>query len=167
MAFRVFILWLHLLGTVVWVGGLCFQLLVVAPLLSHSPVTAERLRFGLSLDIRFRSVMWPTVGLGLLTGLYNVMNVLYATTLAGGSVPPAFVRLLSIKLLLVVLMLVLQGIQRFGLHPRMVALLARLSSEFPQSPDELLRLQRLPRLLSLLTVSIAAVVMFLGLLLRG
>jgi putative copper resistance protein D len=167
MAFRVFILWLHLLGAVVWIGGLCFQLLVVVPIPSHSPVSAERLRLGLSLDIRFRSVMWPAVGLVLLTGLYNVMNVLYATTLAGSSIPPAFARLLGLKLLLVALMLVLQGIQRFALQPRMVALLARLSSEVSQSPDELLRLQSLSNLLCLLTVLAAVVVLLLGLLLHG
>jgi putative copper resistance protein D len=166
MAFRVFILWLHLLGAVVWVGGLCFQLLVLVPVLNRFPVTAERLQFGLRLDIRFRAVMWPAVGLVLLTGLYNVMNVLYATALAGGSVPPAFVRLLSLKLLLVVLMLVLQGIQRFVLQPHTVVLLSRLSSEVPQLPDEFLRLQRLSHLLCLLTVSAAVAVLLLGLLLR-
>jgi uncharacterized membrane protein len=166
MTFQVFILWLHLLGAIVWVGGLCFQLLVVAPLLSRSPMTAERLRFELSLDLRFRSVMWPAVGLVLLTGLYNVMNVLYATALPGSNVPPAFVRFLGFKLLLVVLLLVLQGIQRFALQARTVALLARLPSEQAVLPEALLKLRRLSHLLSLLTVSTAVVVILLGLLLR-
>ncbi|HEY7490490.1 MAG TPA: DUF4149 domain-containing protein [Candidatus Tectomicrobia bacterium] len=167
MAFREFILWLHLLGAVVWIGGLFFQVLVVAPILHRSTLTAERLRFGLRLDIRFRSFMWPAVGLVLLTGLYNVMNVLYTTTLAGSSVPPMFVRLLSLKLLLVLLMLVLQGIQRFALQPRSVALLTRLSSGATELPEALQRLRRRSHLLSLLTVGTAAVVILLGLLLHG
>lgn len=166
-SFRVFILWLHLLGVIVWLGGLLFQLLVVAPTLKRLPSAADRLRFRLTLEIRFRSVLWPAVGLVLLTGLYNVMNVFYATALAGGSVSPAFVRLLSIKLLLVVLMLVLQGVQRLAVQPRTVALLAHLSAEDTALPAEILRLQRLSHLLSLLTVSAALVVLLLGLLLRG
>jgi putative copper export protein len=167
VSLRVLILWLHLLGAVVWIGGLLFQLLVIVPTLERAPITAERLRFGLSLEVRFRSVMWLAVGLVLLTGLYNVMHVLYTTTLAGSSVSPAFVRLLSIKLLLVVLMLLLQGVQRLVVQPRRVTFLSRLASTAAELPDPFLRLQRLSHLLGILTVSAAVVVMLLGLLLRG
>ena len=166
-SFQMFILWLHLLGAVVWMGGLIFQLFVVAPTLKRISSAAGRLRFGLTLEARFRPVMWPAVGLVLLTGLYNVMNVLYAAALAGGSVPPAFVRLLSLKLLLVLLMLVLQGVQRFAVQARTIAALACLSSDATELPVEILRLQRLSHLLSLLTVCTAVVVLLLGLLLRG
>ena len=66
VSFRVLILWLHLLGAVVWIGGLLFQVLVLGPILQRAPVTAERLRFGLSLEVRFRYILWPAVGLVLL-----------------------------------------------------------------------------------------------------
>ena len=161
--FTIVILWLHVLGAVVWIGGLIFQLLVVAPVLKRGPLTLERLRYSVSLDVRFRYVMWPAVGLVLLTGLYNFINVLYATSLAGGTIPPAFVSILSIKLLLVVLMIVLQAIQRFVVHPRTIALLTRLSSETIDPSIDLPKSLRVSYGLHAFTVGVAVVVILLGL----
>jgi uncharacterized membrane protein len=167
VSFQVFILWLHLLGVVVWIGGLCFQLLVIPPALSRLPSAVEQLRSHLRFEVRFRAVMWPAAGLVLLTGLYNVMNLLYATTLAGGRLPSAFVQRLSVKLLLVVLMLVLHAVQRFAVYPRLVTRLTQLPADTLALPGELVQLQRLSQLLSVLIVGIAVVVLLLGLLLRG
>jgi uncharacterized membrane protein len=167
LSFQVFILWLHLLGVVVWVGGLCFQLLVIPPVLSRQPSAVEQLRSRLSFDMRFRSVMWSAVGLVLLTGLYNVMNLLYATTLAGGRLPSAFVQRLSVKLLLVALMLLLHAVQRFAVHPRLVTGLTQLSADTFALPGELVKLQRLSQFLSVLIVGVAVIVLLLGVLLRG
>ena len=64
-------------------------------------------------------------------------------------------------------MLILQAVQRFAVHPRTVRLLTRRSAEATGPPGEFLKLQRLSRLLNLLTVSAAVVVILLGLLLRG
>ena len=164
--FRVGLVWLHVLGTVVWIGGLLFQLLVLRPTLSHTPVTAEWLHFRVRLDRSFRAVMWAAIGVVLLTGLFNVINVLYAAALAGSRVPAPFVRLLSLKLLLVAGMLVLQGIQRFVLQPRFVALLTHLSAERTTLPDTLVKLQRQAWWVNGLVVSAAVVVILLGLLLR-
>jgi uncharacterized membrane protein len=166
VSFQVFILWLHLLGAVVWIGGLCFQLLVIPSVFRPVPSAVEQLRSRLSVEIRFRAVMWPAVGLVLLTGLYNVMNLLYAITLAGGHLPSAFVQRLSIKLLLVVLMLLLHAVQRFVVHARLVIGLSRLSADSPALPGRLVQLQRLSQWLSVLIVGAGAVVMLLGLLLR-
>jgi uncharacterized membrane protein len=167
LSFQVFILWLHLLGAMVWIGGLCFQLLVVPAVLRHMPSAVEQLRSCLSFDMRFRSVMWPAVGLVLLTGLYNVMNLLYATTLAGGHLSSTFVQRLGIKLLLVVLMLLLHAVQRFAVHPCLVAGLIQLPADTLILPDNLLKLQRLSQLLSMLIMAVAVVVLLLGVLLRG
>jgi uncharacterized membrane protein len=167
MVFRVFILWLHLLAVVVWIGGLLFQVLVVLPALKRLPVSAEWLQFYVRLERYFRRIMWPAVGIALFTGLYNVLNILYAASLAGSRVPTAFVRLLSLKLLLVTLILVLQGIQRLVVQPRTVAALAHPPAEPMELSRQFLLLQRFSSLLSLLIVSAAIVVMLLGLLLRG
>ena len=166
VSFQVFILWLHLLGVVVWIGGLCFQLLVIPPALKHVPSAVEQLRSALIVERWFRPVMWTAVGLVLLTGLYNVMNLLYATTLVGTRPSSAFVQRLSVKLLLVVLVLLLHAVQRFVVHPRLVAGLARLPAHVLALPGDLLQLQRLSRSLSCLIVFAALVVMLLGLLLR-
>lgn len=167
MSFTILILWLHLLGVVIWVGGLVFQLLVLAPVLKPATASVEQLRFAIHLDVRFRYVMWPAVGLVLLTGLYNVMNVLLATTLAGATPVPSFVRLLGVKLLLVSLMIVLQALQRFAVHPRLVTLLRHQLAESTEHPGDRRNILRRSRLLNMLTVALAFAAMLLGLLLRG
>lgn len=167
MSFPILILWLHLLGVVIWVGGLVFQLLVLAPTLKPVTASVAQLRFAIRLDIRFRYVMWPAVGLVLLTGLYNVMNVLLATSLAGATPASAFARLLGAKLLLVILMIALQAIQRFAVHPRLVTLLRHQLATSTDCRGERLNVLRYSYLLNLLTVSLALAAMLLGLLLRG
>ena len=167
MSFRILILWLHLLGVAIWIGGLVFQLLVLAPVLKPVTASVAQLRFAMQLDIRFRYVMWPAVGLVLLTGLYNVMNVLVATTLAGTTLAPAFARLLGVKLLLVTLMVVLQALQRFAVHPRLVALLRQQLASSTDDPGDRRNVLRCSRLLNAFTVALALGAMWLGLLLRG
>ena len=162
-AFSTFILWLHLLGVVVWIGGLIFQLMVVAPTLKRRPLVFDRLCYGVSLDARFRLVMWPAVGLVLLTGLYNVINVLYMTSLAGGRIASGFVSILGVKLLLVVVMIALQVMQRFTVHARLVTLLAHASAETIRSSDDLTKYLRYAYGLNMLTVGAAIIALFLGL----
>ena len=166
-SFRLLILWLHLLGVIVWIGGLLFHLCVMVPARTLAISERERLRLGLHLEARFRYVMWPAVGVVLLTGLYNVMNVLYATTVAGGHVPPAFAQVLGMKLLLVVLMLVLQGLQQIVIRPKRLALLRSVPAETPSLPPALAKLQRVSLLLSIFTICLAAIVLWYALLLRG
>lgn len=167
LSFQLLILWIHLLAAVAWIGGLLFQLLVVTPALTRATSIRERERVGLSLEARFRSVLWPAVGLVLLTGLYNVMNVLYATALAGGRVPPIFVRVLGLKLLLVVMMIIIQAVQQLAVRPRRIALLGRVPVDAQALPQALVKLQRRSQLLHVLTVSLAAAVILCAVLLRG
>lgn len=167
LSFRLLILWLHLLAAIVWIGGFLFHLLVVVPTLARATSGRERLRIGLSLEARFRYVMWPAVGLVLLTGLYNVMHVFYTTAVAGGHVPAAFVQILGIKLLLVVLMIAIQSVQQFVVRPRRIALLGRVPADALTMPQTLVKLQRVSQLLHLLTVCLAAMVLWCALLLRG
>ncbi len=162
-AFSTFILWLHLLGVVVWIGGLIFQLMVVMPTLKRRPLVFDRLRYGVSLDVRFRYVMWPAVSLVLLTGFYNVINVLYTTSRTGGRIPSGFASILGLKLSLVVVMIALQVLQRFAVHSRLVTLLERETSETIRSSDDLTKFLRYAYGLNILTVGAAIIALFLGL----
>jgi uncharacterized membrane protein len=167
MTFRVLILWLHLLAAMIWIGGLFFQLLVVRPTLNRATTVREQVRLGLSLEGRFRVVMWPAVGIVLLTGLYNVMNLLMATTQTGVRLPTAFARILGIKLFLVVLMIGLQAVQQLVLRPRRIAGLQAVLPEAAALPASLVTLQRLSQGLYLLSVILAIAVVWLALLLRA
>jgi len=67
---RLLVLWLHLLGAVVWIGGLMYQTHVLLPAARRGrPETfAEAARRG-------RPVTWVAVGVVVLTGFYNVTQL--------------------------------------------------------------------------------------------
>jgi putative copper export protein len=128
------ILWLHLLAVMTWIGGLVFQVLVVFPMLAWAAPTGERLRFALSLEARFRVILWPAVGLALFTGLVNLMNVWYVTVVTARGISPTFVPRLSVKLGLVVGMIALQAVQQLWLYPKRVAALSSVSADVEGVP---------------------------------
>jgi hypothetical protein len=67
----------------------------------------------------------------------------------------------------VILMITLQAIQRFAVHPRLVTLLRHRLAESTHDSGSRPNLLRYSHLLNLLTVSLAAAAVLLGLLLRG
>ena len=141
------ILWLHLLAAMTWVGGLVFQVLVVFPTLARAALTAEWLRFALSLEARFRVILWPAVGMALFTGLVNLMNVWYTTVVTTGSIAPTFVPLLRVKLALVIGMLAVQAVQQLLIYPRRVAALRDVYTGVQEVPRPFRTWQRLALLL--------------------
>jgi putative copper export protein len=161
------ILWLHLLAAMTWIGGLVFQVLVVFPTLARVAPTGARARFALSLEARFRVILWPAVGLVLFTGLVNLMNVWYATVVTAGSLVPAFVPLLSVKLALVVGMIAVQAVQQFVIYPRRVAALRDVSAGLQDVPLPLRTWQRLALLLYGTLLGLAGGVVWCAVLLRG
>src|SRR5215471_19286845 len=144
--FRALILWLHLLAAIIWIGGLVFQVLVVFPTLARA-ATSERIRLALSLEARFRMLVWPAIGLVLFTGLVNLMHVWYATVVTAVSVSPTFIPVLSIKLSLVVGMIALQAVLQLLVQPRRMAALRAWPAGVQDVPPPLRTGQRLALLL--------------------
>ena len=163
---RALILWLHLLAAMTWIGGLVFQLLVVFPTLVRAAPTGERIRFALSLEARFRVIVWPAVGMVLFTGLVNLMHVWYATVVTAGSISPTFVPVLSIKLSIVLAMIVLQAVQQLLVQPRRIAALRGWPAGVQDVPPPLLKWQRLALLLYSALVGLAGGVVWCAVLLR-
>lgn len=165
--FRPLILWLHVLGALVWVGGISFQALILFPILRHREVTVEQLRFGLRLEVRFRRFMWPAVGVVLFTGLANLLNVWQATVMQGIRLPASFMGFLSCKLVCVLGIVLIQAGQQWLIHPRRLAVLARgtTGSQVLAPADQ--RLQRLMERLALACLGLAAVVLGCAVLLRA
>ncbi len=164
---RALILWLHLLAAMTWIGGLVFQVLVVFPTLARAAPTGERVRFALSLEARFRVLVWPVVGLALFTGLVNLMNVWYATVVTAANLSPTFIPVLSIKLSLVVGMIALQAVQQFLVQPRRVAALRTWPAGVDDVPLALRKWQRLALLLYSTLVGLAAGVVLCAVFLHG
>jgi len=70
MRFELIVLWLHVLGAIVWVGGLMYQAHVLLPAARRGPA-------GLFADAarRGRPIAWTAIALVVLTGLYNVTRL--------------------------------------------------------------------------------------------
>lgn len=165
MSFHALIVWLHLLGAVIWIGGVAFLVLVVGPALKRTTSVRERLRLGLNLEGRFRAVMWPAVGVVLFTGLFNVINILYATSLSGGSMPPAFARALALKIGLVAMMIILQAIDQLVVRPKRIAGLNVLAPEVSALPSPLRKWQQRSRRIRVAIMVLAVAVVWLGVML--
>ena len=140
---------------------------MVFPTLARAVPTGEQVRLSLSLEARFRVLVWPAVGLVLFTGLVNLMNVWYATIVTAGSLSPTFVPVLSIKLSLVLGMLVLQAVQQLLVQPRRVAALRAWPAGGQDVPLPLRTWQRLALLLYSALVGLAGGVVLCAVLLRG
>lgn len=67
---RLVVLYLHVLGTVVWIGGLAYQAHVLLPAARRGAVApfADAAR-------RARPVAWTAIGVVVLTGFYNVTQL--------------------------------------------------------------------------------------------
>jgi uncharacterized membrane protein len=63
---------LHLLGVVVWVGGMFFAYVVLRPAAAGVLQPPERLRLWNDVFRRFFNWVWPAIGLILLSGLYLI-----------------------------------------------------------------------------------------------
>ena len=167
MSFRTLILFLHVAAVLTWVGGLVYQVVVVAPLAGKGAANAAAVRIGLGYEARFRSVMWPAVGIALFTGLVNVMNVWNGLRQAGASLPDTFVTLLVVKLLLVAAMVLLQAGQQFLVYPRRLGLLALAVPDAVAPSADLAVWQRRAWWLHVATVCLAVPAIGCALLLRG
>jgi putative copper resistance protein D len=64
----VFLVWLHLLAAVSWIGGTIFLSLVLAPLVRSRKAAPEFMAFFRSAARRFRVVVWVAIAVLLSTG---------------------------------------------------------------------------------------------------
>jgi hypothetical protein len=150
-----------------WIGAVVFLVLVVFPTLAQTTPTGERLRFALSLEARFRVVVWPAIGLLLFTGLVNLMNVWYVTVMTAGNISPTFVLLLSVKLGLVLGMIAVQALQQLWVYPQRLTALRDLSGGVQEMPLPCRTWQRLALVLYGTLLGLAGGVVWCAVLLRG
>jgi copper resistance protein D len=62
----------HVVGALVWVGGMLFVALVLVPVARHLADADLRRRLITAIGVRFRTVGWVAVGLVILSGLGNL-----------------------------------------------------------------------------------------------
>lgn len=106
--------WLHMAATVVWIGGLTFQSLILAPSLGLGSDLLERVRR------RFEPLAWLSLAVLVGTGLLQMSsNPNYVGLL---SITNRWSAAILIKHLLIGGMLLVAGYQTWGLQPRLARL---------------------------------------------
>jgi putative copper export protein len=138
--------WLHVLGVVVWVGGVSWQAHVLAPHARRGEprVFAEAAR-------RARPVTWTAVSLIVLTGFYNVTRLgsLSQVMESGAGVA------LAGKFVLVVIAVAVATQRDFGQVPRLARAVAGAEDAAP--------VLRAIAWLDRATLALAVVIIYLGL----
>lgn len=91
-----------------------------------------------------------------------MINILYATSVSGGSVPPAFARMLALKIGLVVVMVALQAIDQLAVRSKRIEGLQTLSPEATALPTPLLKWQQRSQRICMIIMVLAVIAMGLG-----
>jgi uncharacterized membrane protein len=112
------VVWVHVIAAVVWIGGMLFLPLVLVPVLRRQE---PKLRAAL-LDAagrRFRTVGWIAIGTLLVTGVWNLRNrrLPWDTILSADLFDGVWGRILAWKLAIVCLLLLLSAVHDFRLGP--------------------------------------------------
>jgi copper resistance protein D len=98
----IFLIWLHLLAAISWIGGMIFLSLVLAPLVRQRKAVPEFLALFRSAALKFRIVVWGAVAVLLSTGPLLLsqrgISIMY---------PGQWSRLVQIKIGLVLVLLIL------------------------------------------------------------
>jgi len=70
-----FVLWIHLLAAVTWIGGMAIISLVVAPVLASREPSSQRMELLRTIGERFSQVSWACIIVLLMTGILNLMHL--------------------------------------------------------------------------------------------
>lgn len=160
--FGTLVIWLHLAAIIAWVGGLLAVYWVCVPVLMRE-ARPQSARLVARVVHRFQRISWELVAVIVVTGIFNVLRVGVAR---GFGFDAAYVGMLVGKLCLLVAIVALQAWQSFRLVPAFVAVASNASPISGSEPPEFTRFRRRAFASSLLAVVLAAIAVFLGLLLR-
>lgn len=146
----IFLVWIHLLGAVAWIGGMIFLSLVLAPLVRNHTAAPEFAAFFRSAALRFRPVVWSAMAMLLTTG--PVLLSQRGIPLLNPSIWPT---VLVVKLGLVALLLVLTFSHDLLLGP-MVSRLSGIPDDARTTGEQMLiqSARWVPRLSLLLALAV-------------
>ena len=146
MSLALFVVFFHVLGVVVWIGGLMYQTHVLLPAARRGGVGAFT-----EAAVRARPVTWTAVAMVVLTGLYNVtqLGALERVMESGAGLA------LAGKFTLVILAVALAAQRDFAHVPVLRAAAAGGSD----AGDSLAAIARLDRIV----IALALVIIWLGL----
>ena len=126
-----FLHWLHLLGVVFWIGGVGYIVFVLLP---NMPTIALRDRAKLvpKLLKRFLKIVWISIAVIVLTGLYRVFFVMKITTIEQ-LIFTRYGNILGIKILLVIALITVALSVTLRVYRRTVSHVITHSNDSPDS----------------------------------
>jgi copper resistance protein D len=123
--------WLHILATAAWIGGMVFIAFVLVPITrnpEYRPISASLLQLA---GARLRWIGWTSLILLILTGVANLsFRGFRWSEVASGSIwAGSFGQMLGAKLMLVAVILLLSALHDFRIGPQA----AKLMAEAPEA----------------------------------
>ena len=119
LTFKAVILWLHLTTVVIWVGGMFFVTLILLPMLQRSTSSHRDLSNILDGTVkRFQTISWEAVGIILLTGIFNLINVGLERDF---NFSAAYIHIVATKFFLLIIIIAIQSFQSYHLSPGMIS----------------------------------------------
>ena len=128
----VFLVWLHVLAAVSWIGGTIFLSVVLVPVLRREPFASQRAMLIRTTALRFRAVVWGSIATLLITGpmLLHQRGIPIAD-------PAGWPMVLSVKLGLVAILLLFTVTHDLIIGPR-VGRILQIPTERRTSSDHAL-----------------------------
>ena len=133
--FSLFVLWIHVIAAVVWVGGNLILAMVIVPHFRQSLPPVERIKLLTQIGKRFEPVVWGCIVVLFFTGIVNIfsaVDITSPTALSG-----AFMRTLLIKIVLFLVLVLLTALHSMIFAPRLAAAVAELDPTIEELPPEI------------------------------
>lgn len=153
----------HILSTIIWVGGILFLALVVVPVARRLP-PADRAALVTAVGSRFRTIGWSCLALLVITGLINLhyRGVTWGSIVSGEIFATLFGRLVVAKVTLVATMIAVSAVHDFVVGPASARAHAQAGvCPSPEAQTAIAALRRraswLGRVTALLALTIVAV----------
>ena len=129
-----FVLWLHVIAAVVWIGGNLILAMVIVPYFKQNLPPVQRIQLLAQIGKRFEPIVWGCVGVLFFTGIVNIFSAIDITT--PSEMLSAFMRTLFIKLTLFIVLIILTALHGFVFAPRLAAAIETLAPTLEELPPE-------------------------------
>ena len=133
--FSLFVLWIHVIAAVVWVGGNLILAMVIVPHFRQNLPPVERIKLLTQIGKRFEPVVWGCIGVLFFTGIVNIFFSIDITS--PSPISYAFMRTLLIKIGLFFVLIILTVLHSMIFAPRLAAAIEDLDSTLEELPPEI------------------------------
>ncbi|MYB96115.1 hypothetical protein F4054_09905 [Candidatus Poribacteria bacterium] len=132
--FSLFVLWIHVIAAVTWVGGNLILAMVIVPHFRQSLPPVQRIKLLMQIGKRFEPVVWGCIAVLFFTG---IVNIFFSVDITSPSpISDAFMRTLLIKIGLFFVLIILTVLHSMIFAPRLAAAIEDLDPTLEELPPE-------------------------------